>query len=820
MSVDIGTKTPAKTSYLTGEYVDLEIVFLLSSRFNVPQQIDPDPHVATFEWAIKPGTDVNASTPWQVIPPGANTTFRLTKNTYRFLQAGNYILRYQVTFTEGNSQEIFNYLSASGPDVPAAVLGCMDPAALNYNPNATQSDGSCQYAPAEPTDPTLCPIPELASLEFLKLHFVKNPVELKLMSGSSGNRGLLRYYADLLVPPFLHAPGFVKLVGLEATERPPYKIGQVEYLDYAYFFLEDYLASQLKTKAPAFRQKDILPVQTHTLPFKLDWKILPGTEVGSEQPKWAFNGGLSFEDFPSWKDQFFTDFLSQQRRFLTWQPTQKTVSRDSQEYLYYLVNYTPLPFSLQAVVRVQFADGTCKIKTAVTLNSVRQYEVYIVPAGFRELGLDTETKAITSYQVWVANQSGARLSEIRTFTLDEKYRRNRLEFLVGNSLGGFDTLSCLGGHQFEIETNGEVVQKNLTREYQVQEGQSYKIGVEGQKTITANTGWLTRAQMDYMQEVLLSEEIYLVDDHVLIPVILTSKKLNYKNDDDRLKGYKLDFVRTQVERNYSQLKEFTPAVRYGNVYMSELVTKNNCAPGTFGSIEIIRVEKDTFFSTVSQADANAKAQTWLNENKQALANAQGTCQSEWIGQATYRCQGSNILIIENNQIVNPDTRSSPLNTGSVEQLFINQTTQAQEWRLTTNPVVPGTCPLPILADFKQTIITTDADWAYIQWVYQLDPVPAAGTQMQVNFAGQITNPNNNGGVANVDNRNSGNNFFPVAPDGTFRIQIASSLVYSFQRKSVAYQMKFKLTAVTAVNYPAGAIAVGVSDSNLVTIPQK
>ncbi|MEK7642432.1 MAG: hypothetical protein AAB392_01415, partial [Patescibacteria group bacterium] len=33
-------------------------------------------------------------------------------------------------------------------EIPPPVLGCTDPEATNYNPNATQDDGSCQYPPA------------------------------------------------------------------------------------------------------------------------------------------------------------------------------------------------------------------------------------------------------------------------------------------------------------------------------------------------------------------------------------------------------------------------------------------------------------------------------------------------------------------------------------------------------------------------------------------------------------------------------------------------------------------------------------------------
>jgi len=38
-------------------------------------------------------------------------------------------------------------LGACQPPPPPPVLGCMDPDAINYNPEATQDDGSCQYPP-------------------------------------------------------------------------------------------------------------------------------------------------------------------------------------------------------------------------------------------------------------------------------------------------------------------------------------------------------------------------------------------------------------------------------------------------------------------------------------------------------------------------------------------------------------------------------------------------------------------------------------------------------------------------------------------------
>ena len=44
---------------------------------------------------------------------------------------------------------------------PEPVLGCLDAAAGNYNPSATQDDGSCEYPPP-PAEPVVEPVIEPA----------------------------------------------------------------------------------------------------------------------------------------------------------------------------------------------------------------------------------------------------------------------------------------------------------------------------------------------------------------------------------------------------------------------------------------------------------------------------------------------------------------------------------------------------------------------------------------------------------------------------------------------------------------------------------
>jgi hypothetical protein len=62
-----------------------------------------------------------------------------------------------------------------------------------------------------------------------------------------------------------------------------------------------------------------------------------------------------------------------------------------------------------------------------------------------------------------------------------------------------------------------------------------------------------------------------------------------------------------------------------NVAMSQNFTRNNCPAPQYGSTVTYTVPAGKHSSTVSQADANAKAQNDLNTNGQQYANTNGTC---------------------------------------------------------------------------------------------------------------------------------------------------------------------------------------------------
>ena len=64
---------------------------------------------------------------------------------------------------------------------------------------------------------------------------------------------------------------------------------------------------------------------------------------------------------------------------------------------------------------------------------------------------------------------------------------------------------------------------------------------------------------------------------------------------------------------------------YSNILRSGYYTRNNCAPGLTGSTLLYSVPANTYFSVISQGEANNKAQADVNANGQAYANANGVC---------------------------------------------------------------------------------------------------------------------------------------------------------------------------------------------------
>ncbi len=94
-----------------------------------------------------------------------------------------------------------------------------------------------------------------------------------------------------------------------------------------------------------------------------------------------------------------------------------------------------------------------------------------------------------------------------------------------------------------------------------------------------------------------------------------------------------DDISANGQNNANTLGTCTLLPTYCSSSRSPMFYKNNCPPGTTGSAVVYLVPHCKYTSTISQADADAKAQTEINANGQNNANNLGTCTQTYFNAA-------------------------------------------------------------------------------------------------------------------------------------------------------------------------------------------
>lgn len=252
----------------------------------------------------------------------------------------------------------------------------------------------------------------------------------------------------------------------------------------------------------------------------------------------VMRGGVGWPDFTVWQHNFFTDYQKDARRFLTWQPNNKTIADDQEEFLYFLVNFTPIPSQIKLWVSVTYTDGTSDLTVAMFKSGLSQYRHYAIPVGYKALRLHLRSKAVSSYSVYLTNENDQTVSETRTYQVDDLYYENPVKLLFQNSLGGFDTLRFTGNISKTQKTTRQIAQAIIPKDVTKTFLQNFPINLQGTPGISIGTGpmqpdgWLS-----YLQELDLSQRIFelspkglvglTLEESTTIPTYIRNQKVEF-----------------------------------------------------------------------------------------------------------------------------------------------------------------------------------------------------------------------------------------------------------------------------------------------------
>lgn len=409
--------------------------------------------------------------------------------------------------------------------------------------------------------------PTALSLVFQPLSFSRNRIDALIDAADTSltDRSSLRYALTLLVPTFPQSPDLGELTTLLSRERPPQTTAGAVRYDGASFRIDELLDGFLSVQKPSFGQSVLGLVPTLTMPYAKRETVSGGTPAVatsvSRARQWVYKGGINAVDFASWGSRFFDIYLRDTRQHLTWQPPEKTISTLAQDeqYLYYLLNFTPTPSQIRLRADVEYYTGQIETRTLLTLDRPPLNAVVCCPAGYRQLGFHLGT-TVRSYKLWLANENNQRLSQVRTYRVDTKARPYQRFLLFDNSLGGFDTLRLLGQADQTTTVRRTLVEVDIAGSA-VEQASLQIVDSEGDSTITVSTGFFERNASQwsrYIDELLLAKRVYLITDRGHEPLVLSTTSLLVQDDNADVLAHTLVFTRANADGNFSQLPATSP----------------------------------------------------------------------------------------------------------------------------------------------------------------------------------------------------------------------------------------------------------------------
>lgn len=405
------------------------------------------------------------------------------------------------------------------------------------------------------------------NLAFLPVQFSRNKIEHVIDAADTtlSDRSGLRYYLEVLVPEFSGSSTFEKLVKMPGSEKPPASGGGLMIYEGCFFQLDELLDGFLEYQKPTFDQEEMAIISTLTMPYMAKETVENNRVLLAESTKeiasqWLLKAGLSERDFSAWGGTFFTDYMSQNRPFLTWQQDGKTIGEDQPEHLYFLLNCSPLPTTIYRRFRVHYTDGQTEVLEAGALQGGQAFQVVSVPVHAKALGL--EAALVAYYEVWLADENRQRISQIRTYKIDHSYRSQERWILFNNSLGGWDTLRLLGEGSEAITTQRATAEMERPAGAAADFNELKVIYVQGSRSLTVSTGYFegqASEQLRYLNEILLAREIYLVDSRGHQPLELLTTSLVDLEDNRDLVARTFSFRVVTPEFNHSTMPQ-APAI--------------------------------------------------------------------------------------------------------------------------------------------------------------------------------------------------------------------------------------------------------------------
>jgi len=363
----------------------------------------------------------------------------------------------------------------------------------------------------------------------------------------------LKYFLDLDIPEFPMSSSFQTMITLEGREKPPILSAGALIYEGCSFRLEELLAGQLDIALPLKNDKRLSAIASLTTKYRIREVIEPALLDKTLPSRVAMRAGLAMRDFVGYEHSFFSRYQAEKKQFLTWHPNNKLVSQNQREYLYFLLNLSPLPQEIQLRVRVTKADGSRNVLTKEAISGLRAFQVICCQVGASILELDSD---VVRYDVWLSDGNNERFTEVRSYNIDRRAQPFERFLLFSNSFGCFDTIRLIGMASEETDISRNTSRKEREAGKGLDFSELQIISVTENSGIKVSTGLFEKdatVYLDYLRELLLSEIILQDTPFGFEAMNLITSNMEYSKDRPGLIERSFELERTYSDKNYSRM---------------------------------------------------------------------------------------------------------------------------------------------------------------------------------------------------------------------------------------------------------------------------
>jgi len=241
-----------------------------------------------------------------------------------------------------------------------------------------------------------------------------------------------------------------------------------------------------------------------------------------------------------------TTWLAEQlsdKKFLTNSPRIKKTDAWASERLFFILLDSTEYDDINLNVKIHYSDGSSTSIIRESYLRAPNNSVYEFITSFSTLGLylHNTSNIIEKYEVWITREISEVISETFTYILDHIRKSETKYFLFSNAHKMIEGVRFTGKYKnttgYEFQESGRTLQKG----YGVADQSRIKSNPLETQDFETSTEWLSIDEMNWMRELLLSQEVYeIVDGHV-VPVFINTSDVIINEENSNLRALKIKY---------------------------------------------------------------------------------------------------------------------------------------------------------------------------------------------------------------------------------------------------------------------------------------